>query len=123
MARCERGYLCSVCGREVEEITDSQLYLRYVLGEVDGDFLNRLPETHIRCDPVLAQFIVTSSFEPAVAEGAFAKNLLDPQFVRAEEARVTRGYLRLLEVAQSHLPLWEYPLPEVRHGRAGRALA
>jgi hypothetical protein len=113
MARCERGYLCSVCGREVEEIADSHLYLRYVLGEVDGEFLNRLPEAHIRCDPALAQFIVTESFEPAVVEGAFAKSRLDPQFVRAEEARVTRGYLRLLEVAKAGLPLWEYPLRDV----------
>ncbi len=25
MAGCERGYLCTVCGEEVEEITDSVL--------------------------------------------------------------------------------------------------
>ena len=41
MAGCERGYLCTVCGQDVEEITDSDLYLRYVLGEVEWDSLNR----------------------------------------------------------------------------------
>ena len=37
MAGCERGYLCAVCGQEVEEITESDLYLRYVLGEVEWE--------------------------------------------------------------------------------------
>ena len=61
MAGCERGYLCTVCGDDVEEITDSVLYLRYVLGEVAWDDLNRSPETHIRCDPILAQFMCRNS--------------------------------------------------------------
>ena len=34
MARCDEGYRCEVCGRDVEAVTDSDLYLRYVLGEV-----------------------------------------------------------------------------------------
>jgi hypothetical protein len=34
MVACEQGYLCDVCGRDVEAITESDLYLRYVLGEV-----------------------------------------------------------------------------------------
>ena len=34
MARCEQGYLCDVCGQDVGEITESDLYLRYLLGEV-----------------------------------------------------------------------------------------
>ncbi len=60
MARCERGYLCSVCGAEVEEIT--------------------------------------------------------------EESRVTRGYVRLRELAGAGLPIWDYPLPEFKtldRSRAG----
>jgi hypothetical protein len=117
MASCERGYLCSVCGREVEEITDSKLYLQYVLGEVEADLLHRLPEAHIRCDPVLAQFIVTADFETPAVFGAFSKIGLDPEFVRAEESRVTTGYLRLREVAGAGLPIAEYPLPEVRGGK------
>ena len=68
MAGCERGYLCAVCGEEVEEITESDLYLRYVLGEVKVEPLHRLPERHIRCDPALAQFIVAEGFAPVVVE-------------------------------------------------------
>jgi len=114
MAGCERGYLCAVCGQDVEEITESELYLRYVLGEVEGDFLHRLPERHIRCNPALAQFIVAEGFDPVVIEGAFAKADLDPEFVTAEEERVTRGYLRLRELTTANRPIWDYPLPEVR---------
>src|SRR6266851_863348 len=98
MAGCERGYLCTVCGQDVEEITDSELYLRYVLGDVEWEVLNRSPERHIRCNPVLAQFILTESFASVVVDGAFSKAQLEPEFVRAEEARVTGGYLRLHEL-------------------------
>lgn len=113
MAGCERGYLCTVCGQDVEEITDSILYLRYVLGEVQWDHLNRAPETHIRCDPIVAQFIVDASFEPVSSGGAFSKALLDPDFVKSEEERVTRGYRRLREVTLANLPIAEYPLADV----------
>src|ERR671917_1754301 len=98
MARCEEGYLCEVCGKDVEEITESDLYLRFVLGEVDPETLHISPERHIRCNPTLAQFIVAEGFEPVVVEGPFAKAELDPAFVAEEEARVTRGYLRLKEI-------------------------
>ncbi len=114
MARCERGYLCEVCGEEVEELADSDLYLRYVLGEVDPERLHKLPERHIRCNPVLAQFIVVPGWTPVTIEGAFAKAVLDPQFVSHEELRVTRGYLRLQELGRLGLPIHEYPLPELR---------
>ena len=113
MAGCERGYLCVVCGQEVEEITDSHLYLRYVLGDVEWDVLNRSPERHIRCDPILAQFIRDDSFAQVEVEGAFSKAELDPEFVQAEEARVTRGYLRLQELTAAGLSISEYPFPEV----------
>jgi hypothetical protein len=114
MAICERGYLCEVCGEDVEELSESDLYLRYVLGEVDPERLHLLPERHIRCNSVLAQFIVASEFAPVTVEGAFAKSALDPEFVAQEETRVTRGYRRLLEVLQLGLPIAEYPLPEQR---------
>src|SRR5258708_31881539 len=84
MARCEQGYLCEVCGLDVEEITESDLYLRYVLGEVDPETLHVSPERHIRCNPTLAQFIVTEGFEPVVVAGFFAKSQLDSDFVSAE---------------------------------------
>ena len=44
MALCEQGYLCDVCGGDVEEITHSDLYLRYVLGEVAPEKLHVLRE-------------------------------------------------------------------------------
>src|SRR5262245_19832214 len=98
MARCEQGYLCEVCGEEVEDITESDLYLRYVLGEVDPETLHVSPERHIRCNPLLAQFIVVDGFGSVAVSGPFAKDELDPEWVAEEEARVTRGYLRLKEV-------------------------
>ena len=58
MAKCDEGYLCSVCGEDVAEITDSDLYLRYVIGLLDPELLHATPERHIRCNPLLAQFIV-----------------------------------------------------------------
>lgn len=112
MARCERGYLCEVCGAEVEELTESDLYLRYVLGEVDPELLHKVPERHIRCNPVLAQFIVLPGWTPVTIEGVFAKTQLDPQFVAVEESRVTLGYLRLQELGRLGLPIHDYPLPE-----------
>jgi hypothetical protein len=114
VARCEQGYLCEVCGEEVEDLTDSDLYLRYVLGEVDPETLHVRPERHLRCNPTLAQFIVADGFAPVAVEGPFAKGGLDPEFVAEEEARVTRGYLRLLELPGLALPITEYPLPEAR---------
>jgi hypothetical protein len=114
MARCEEGYLCEVCGGDVEDITVSDLYLRYVLGEVDPETLHASPERHIRCNPTLAQFIVAEGFEPVVVEGPFSKGELDPEFVRREEERVTRGYLRLRElIGLEDFPITEYPLPGV----------
>ena len=99
MARCDEGYLCAVCGREVEVVADSDLYLRYVLGEVAAERLPKAPERHIRCNPSLGQFIVHEAFAPIAVDGPFGKAGLDPGFVALEEARVTSGYLRLLELA------------------------
>lgn len=114
MARCEQGYLCEVCGQEVAEITDSDLYLRYVLGEVPPEMLHRLRERHIRCNPSLAQYIVDPAFEGVACAGAFAKANLDAAFVAGEEARVSRGWRRLQELPALGLTIVEYPLPEVR---------
>jgi hypothetical protein len=114
MARCEQGYLCEVCGQDVGEITDSDLYLRYVLGEVPPEQLHLLRERHIRCNPSLAQYIVDPAFAAAACDGFFAKGTLDPGFVAAEEMRVTRGWQRLQELPTLGIPIIEYPLPEVR---------
>jgi hypothetical protein len=113
VARCEQGYLCEVCGREVEGITESDLYLRYVLGEVPPERLHQLRERHIRCHPTLAQFIVDSAFEAVCCDGPFSKANLDPEFVKEEETRVTRGWRRLQEIPGLGVSIVEYPLPEV----------
>jgi hypothetical protein len=110
MARCEQGYLCDVCGRDVEEITDSDLYLRYVLGEVPIFSLHQLPERHVRCNPALAQYIVDPDFAPVECDGPFAKRNFDAEFVAAEEARVTRGWRRLRSIPSLGLALDQYPL-------------
>ena len=48
MAKCDEGYLCDVCGEDVAAIVDSDLYLRYILGEVGPLELPKLRERHIR---------------------------------------------------------------------------
>ncbi len=110
MARCDEGYLCEVCGDPVDEITDSDLYLRYVIGLVAESELQQAPERHIRCNPVQAQFIVHDEFDPVPVDGVFSKTELDAEHVRQQEALATRGWLRLREVTGSGLPVTEYPL-------------
>ncbi len=114
MARCDQGYLCEVCGDEVAEITDSDLYLRYVIGEIDSSLLSSAPERHILCNPVQAQFIVDSRFDPVTVDGAFDKRLLDALDVQQKEKLITRGWLRLQEVCSLGLPISDYPLDDVR---------
>jgi hypothetical protein len=117
MARCEQGYLCEVCGRDVEEITDSDLYLRYVLGEVPLYQLHQLRERHVRCNPALAQYVVDAEFPPVSCDGPFAKSHFDREYVAAEEARVTRGWRRLRAIPSLGLPLDEYPLASANTGQ------
>lgn len=94
-------------------IVDSDLYLRFVIGELDPEVLHTSPERHIRCNPVLAQFIEHESFEIVRVSGEFAAELLDEEFRRARALLVTRGYQRLLEIAaMDHRDVTEYPLPE-----------
>jgi hypothetical protein len=114
MAKCEQGYLCDVCGKDVEDITDSDLYLRYILGEVRPDALHRTPERHIRCNPALAQFIVDPAFEPVLADGAFSKQQLDAAYVAEQESLVTRAWRRLQEIPAAPVHIIDYPLPEIR---------
>jgi hypothetical protein len=116
MTRCEQGYRCDVCGQDVEEIADSDLYLRYVLGEVPPELLLDMPERHIRCNATTAQYIVDPGFEPVRCAGPFAKANLDPVWVAEQEERVTRAWKRLQELPKLGLTIEEYPLPEVRAG-------
>jgi hypothetical protein len=110
MARCDQGYLCEVCGRDVEGIPESDLYLRYVLGEVPIFRLHQIPERHVRCNPAIAQYISDPAFEPVVCEGVFDKRLMDAEYVAAEEARVTRGWRRLQAIPTLGIAIDEYPL-------------
>jgi len=116
MARCDQGYLCRICGEEVEHITDSQLYLSYVIGEVDPETLHQSPECHLNCSPSFSQFISDTRFcLQNVVESDFAKEKLDPKYVSLRTSLVSRGYARLWEIrAERRKPLTvtEYPLPE-----------
>lgn len=113
MAKCDEGYICEVCGEDVAAITDSDLYLRYVIGMVDPETLHTTRERHIRCNPALGQFIVDDAFSPIFCEGPFGKHELDADFVKQREELVTRGWRRLREVVKSQVPIVEYPLDEM----------
>lgn len=120
MAKCDEGYLCEVCGKDVALLTESDLYLRFIVGMLDPEVLHTTPERHIRCNPELAQYIVADDFEPVFRDGPFDKRKLDPIFVRQQEELLTRGWRRLNEVASLDLPIIEYPLPEVLERIKGR---
>jgi hypothetical protein len=113
VAQCDEGYRCDVCGEDVDEITASDLYLRYILGEVSPEYLPRQRERHIRCNPATAQYIVDPAFAPVRCEGLFAKDQLDPAHVAEQEERVTRAWRRLQQIPTLGVPITEYPLPEV----------
>ncbi len=114
MAKCEEGYLCDVCGRDVAEMVESSLYLRYVIGDVHPEVLHVQRERHLLCDPVLAQFVQHPDFEPVVVEGPFSRNQLDRDFVARRVDLVTRGWLRLHQVVGSDLSILDYPLPDLQ---------
>ncbi len=114
MAKCDEGYRCEVCGEDVTSIVESDLYLRFVIGELDPEVLHTSPERHIRCNPVLGQFIVHPQFAPIEVVGEFACDDLDPDWVRQRTTLVSRGYARLLEIAvtEENRDVTGYPLPE-----------
>ncbi len=114
MAKCDEGYRCDVCGDDVVAIVDSDLYLRFVIGELDPEVLHTSPERHIRCNPVLAQFIQHDEFGEVVIDGEFSRCGLDAEFARHRTDLVSRGYARLLEIAESEADrdVTAYPLPE-----------
>ena len=110
MARCDQGYLCEVCGGEVEEIVDSDLYLAFVLGEVRAELLLDQPERHIRCNAERSQYILDPEFPPVEYTGPFDKRHLDADYVAAEETRVTRAWRHLLAVARRGGSVFDSPL-------------
>lgn len=115
MARCDQGYLCRICGKEVEDIVDSELYLLFVIGEVDPETLHTQRECHLRCNPQLSQFIDDQRFLPAVVlETAFSKSNLDQEFVNQRSQLINRGYQRLWDIFETEIgvAVVDYPLPE-----------
>ncbi|MCH2596981.1 MAG: hypothetical protein MKZ95_14470 [Pirellulales bacterium] len=113
MAKCDEGYLCDVCGKDVATLSESDLYLRYVVGMRDPEVLHTTPERHIRCNPTLAQYIVSEDFESVKVEGHFDKHNLDAEFVEQQESLFTRGWKRLQEISDLEVAIIDYPLPEV----------
>ncbi|SRR6056297_1573272 len=114
MARCEQGYRCEVCGDDVEQLSESDLYLRYVIGELDPEILHTSPERHLRCNPTLAQFIDHQAFPELTVEGLFDRRQLDADYVARRAELVTRGFARLLELEAlgGDRDVTHYPLPE-----------
>jgi hypothetical protein len=112
--KCDEGYRCDVCGDDVTSIVDSDLYLRYVIGELDPETLHTTAERHIRCNPVVAQFIDDPDFEPLRADGPMDAATLDPDFVAQRRELVTRGFRRLREISEwnGDRDITAYPLPD-----------
>jgi len=117
MAACDQGYLCDVCGEEVTSIRDSDLYLRFVTGQIESRELLTAQERHLACNPVVAQFIDTPEFASVTVDGPFSRLELDEQFVCNQSDLVTRGWHRLQEIAEmaQTLPIARYPLTEFQH--------
>ena len=116
MAKCEEGYLCEVCGRDVENLRDSGLYLQFILGWIDPETLHTRREVHIDCLPALAQFIDDDNYQrPTEVPLEFDRQQLDIAFAQARSEQVTRAYRRLRELdSLSERPaVIEYLLPEV----------
>ncbi len=110
MAKCDEGYRCEVCGADVEQLFESDLYLRYILGEVPLEQLHLSSERHVRCNPALAQYIVDNHFPAVPCTSAFDKTTLDAGYVHQETQRVTRGWRRLQAIPKLGLAIPEYPL-------------
>lgn len=114
MAKCDQGYICDICSEEVKNIRESDLYLRFVTGQIDSRELLASPERHLRCNPIVAQYIVDDTFEPVAVDGPFCKSELDNEWVSRQEDLMTRGWRRLQELYEvsASTPLQNYPLPE-----------
>ncbi len=112
MAGCDGGYFCERCEEYVPSISESDLYLRYVLGELPTERLLTSPERHIRCYPAIAQYIVDESFPPVVDDDPDTdKRRLPAREVADRESLVTEAWRRLCDLPRLDLPLEEYLLP------------
>ncbi len=107
MTGCHQGYFCRVCGRYVQDVTESALYLRFVLGEVGFDQLHDEPEAHVACVPELARYIADERFDP---EGSAERLAWRDGAFRRRQLRVTEAWRRLQELPGSGLAIEDYPL-------------
>ncbi|MFK7735264.1 MAG: hypothetical protein AB8B50_04500 [Pirellulaceae bacterium] len=114
MAKCDEGYLCEVCGEPVEKLSDSALYLQFVIGWIDSGLLQSRRECHLRCVPTLAQFVEHPEFEPVQIDGDFDRRRLDPVLAKQRQELVSGGYerLRTLQRKRKGLSIEDYPLAE-----------
>jgi hypothetical protein len=108
VARCDEGYLCNVCGLPADTLPESLLYLRYILGEVTVEVLGQAQETHIRCCPAIAQYIVHPAFEPVVCTDVFARQHFPLDFQTSEETRITAAWATLYEAGEKGFSLLSY---------------
>lgn len=111
MAKCDTGYFCRVCGEYVAGLTDSALYLRYVLGEVPFGALFHEPDAHITCVPELAGLIDHPDFAAAKPAGTGPAPGTEGSGPPRSRERVTRAWLRLQDIPGSGLEIPDYPLP------------
>ena len=81
MAALRRSYLCEVCGQDVAVVTDSDLYLRYVLARCHWNACTASRSgTWAATRPPPSTF-VDAAFSLVSVPGDFGKASLDPAFV------------------------------------------
>ncbi len=115
MAKCDQGYLCTVCQEEVKRIDQSEVYLRFVLGWIDAEGLDSQPERHLLCNPTMAQFIVDPDFPEVMIEGPMSKSELDHAYQQQRQQEISEGYRRLkyLQKHRRNYGIRQYPLDRV----------
>lgn len=100
-----------MCGEYVPDVLNSELYLRFVLGEADFEQLYSTPDAHIVCVPAIAQYIVHDDFDPVVeTDPDMDKRNREQEWVIQREQRVTAAWLRLQSIPELGIDIHEYPL-------------
>ena len=100
-----------VCHEPVDTMPESELYLRYVLGEFPAERLQAMPDRHLRCNPEIGQFVENADFPSMTDDDPLTdRRRMDPAAARARADLVTRAWLRLREIPALGLALAEMPL-------------
>jgi hypothetical protein len=102
---------------------DSELYLRFIIGEIDAELLHLSPECHLACNPTLSQFIDDERFSRDFqAPEGFRIADLDPHYVELRTSLVSRGYRRLWEIRKERnrfATIQAYPLATTNEEQTG----